>query len=201
MSIPVTLAVEDVLSEAVTKQLIADANPEMVIDQVIGRQGFGFLKNKLRALNHAAHNGIVSVMVADLDTHECPERLRRNWFDLNLHPNLIFRVAVKEIEAWLLADAVGMSEFMGIPEGRIPSAVDQVENPKEVVVNLARRSRRASLRKALVPAVGSSSSVGLEYNDFMLEYTRSFWSLGRALERSGSLRRAHAAIRGFRFVE
>lgn len=200
MSIPVTLAVEDILSEAVARQMMADANPLLVVDQVIGHQGYGFLKLKLRALNQAAHNGVVSVVVADLDAHETPELLRRSWLDLDLHPNLIFRVAVREIEAWLLADAIGMSEFLGIPEGRIPVDIERVGNPKELVVNLARRSRKASIKKALVPGVGSSSCVGLEYNDFMLGYTRSHWSLARAMERSESMRRAHAAIREFQFV-
>ncbi len=200
MTLSVTLAVEDVLSEAVGRKLIAMANPQFVVEQVIGNQGFGFLKTKVRALNNAAHNGVVSIIIADLDECGCPDKLRRDWLGLDIHPNLMFRVAVKEVEAWLLADHVGLASYFAIPEGRIPQLSDAIANPKQVVVNLARRSRKSSLRKAMVPLNNSRSAVGSEYNNFMLEFIRSGWSLARARRRSRSLDKAYIALQNFRFA-
>jgi len=198
MTVTVTLAIEDVLSEAIAKKVVSATNPDLIIDQVIGNQGFGYLKNKIRALNHAAHNGVVTIMVADLDDAECPARLREEWLKGEMHPNLVFRVAVREIEAWLLADHEGLADFLSIPRGRIPQVVDEIPNPKQLIVNLARRSRKSWLKKALVPSNGSSSSVGAEYNNCLLSFIRDDWSLHRARARSESLNRAFFALQRFR---
>jgi hypothetical protein len=195
--IDVTLAVEDSLSEAVGRKLITSANPRLVVDRVMGMRGFGYLKSKIEALNQAAHNGIVSVVIADLDDGKCPEKLRRDWLRGDPHRNLLFRVAVKEIESWLLADHQGLAQFFGIPEGRIPQHADEIPNPKQVVVNLARSSKKSDLRGAIVPRQGSSSAVGPEYNNVMLAYVDKEWNLLRARPRSGSLERAYLALQRF----
>lgn len=198
MTVSVTLAVEDVLSEAVGRKLIAIASPDLIVDQVIGKQGFGFLKSKVGALNNAAHNGVVSVVIADLDSGECPDKLRRDWLRGAIHHNLLFRVAVREVESWLLADHQGFAKFFGVPEGRIPQIADQVVDPKQTVVNLVRASRKSALKAALVPSRGAATTVGPEYNSTMLRYVDTDWDLPRARHRSVSLDRAYLALQRFR---
>jgi hypothetical protein len=53
------------------------------------------------------------------------------------HPNLLLRVAVREVEAWLFAHKTAFAEFLGVSRDLIPDNVEQVENPKEFVVTLA----------------------------------------------------------------
>jgi len=36
------------------------------------------------------------------------------------HPNFLFRVAVREVEAWLLAHREGIARFLGISEHLVP---------------------------------------------------------------------------------
>jgi len=44
----------------------------------------------------------------------------KKWLPYPKHPNLLFRVAVKEVEAWLLAHRAAFATFLGISDKLIP---------------------------------------------------------------------------------
>ena len=183
----VVLAVEDRLSDAVATKILEKFGVEIV--KRIGYQGKSDLKRKTPELNRAA-NGITVFMLTDLDSpRDCPPKLIRSWVKGILNPGFCFRVAVMEIESWIMADRIGCAAFLSIPLHRIPSLTDDILNPKEFLVSLARRSKKKTVRAALVPAQGATLSVGNEYNALLSEFISEHWDLERAATVSPSLKR------------
>jgi hypothetical protein len=88
-----------------------------------------------------------------------------------------------------------MAEYLGVPEGALPSDPDAERDPTVTLVNLARRSGRGAIRKRLVPKPGASAQVGPGYEAAVIEFGTEYWSLERAARRSDSLRRARAALK------
>ncbi len=109
---------------------------------------------------------------------------------------MCFRIAVREMEAWLLADAHEFSAFFDVEETLVPGDPDAEADPTTVIVNLARKSRSGAIRRALVPPPGSSTVVGPLYEAKIIEFGERHWNLARAARRSESLRRARKALRG-----
>ena len=183
----VILAVEDRLSDAVATKILETFDAKIV--KRIGFQGKSDLEGKTPELNRAA-NGITVFMLTDLDTpRECPPGLIRSWVRGTLNPRFFFRVAVMEVESWIMADRMGFSDFLSVPLHRIPSPTDNILNPKEFLLSLARRSKKKAVREALVPAQGATLSVGNEYNTLLSEFVRKHWNLERAASVSPSLKR------------
>lgn len=183
----VILAVEDRLSDAVATKILETFGIKIV--KRIGFQGKSDLERKTPELNRAA-NGIAVFMLTDLDSpRDCPPRLIRSWTRDTLNPKFFFRVAVMEIESWVMADRMGFAAFLSIPLHRIPSPTDNILNPKEFLVSLARKSKKKAVREALVPAQGATLSVGNEYNTLLSEFVRDYWDLERAASVSPSLKR------------
>ena len=183
----VILAIEDRLSDAVATKILEKFGIEIV--KRIGFQGKSDLERKARELNRAA-NGITVFMLTDLDSpRDCPPRLVRSWIRGTLNPKFFFRVAVMEVESWVMADRIGFAGFLSVPLHRIPSPTDNILNPKEFLVSLARRSRKKAIREALIPAQGATLSVGNEYNTLLSEFVQDHWDLERAASASPSLKR------------
>ncbi len=183
----VVLAVEDRLSDAVATKILEKFDVEIV--KRIGYKGKSDLERKTLELNRAA-NGITVFMLTDLDSpRDCPPRLIQSWVKGTLNPRFFFRVAVMEVESWIMADRIGFAAFLSIPSHQIPSPTDDILNPKEFLVSLARRSRKKTVREALVPMPSANFSVGIEYNTLLSEFVREHWNLERAATVSPSLKR------------
>lgn len=183
----VILAVEDSLSGAVATKILETFDVKIV--KRIGFQGKSDLERKTPELNRVA-NGITVFMLTDLDSpRECPPGLIRSWIRGSLSPKFFFRVAVMEVESWVMADRMGFADFLSIPLHRIPSPTDAILNPKEFLLSLAKRSKKKTVREALVPAQGATFSVGNEYNTLLSEFVQDHWNLERAASASPSLKR------------
>jgi hypothetical protein len=98
------------------------------------------------------------------------------------------------IESWLLADREAAAGVLGVPVQKLPREPDTLAHPKREVINLARRSSKASVRRALLPEPQSGALVGVDYRTFMERYIRDSWRPRAAAESSPSLRRALAKI-------
>ena len=98
------------------------------------------------------------------------------------------RLAVRMIESWLMADRESFAEHLGLRVSQVPAQPDLIAHPKLKVVELARQSRKRSVRQALVPA--GAGAVGAEYMPFMAGFVDSHWQQLRARVRSPSLERA-----------
>ena len=183
----VILAIEDRLSDAVATKILEKFGIEIV--ERIGFQGKSHLERKTPEFNRAA-NGITVFMLTDLDSpRDCPPGLIRSWIKGSLNPKFFFRVAVMEVESWVMADRIGFAAFLSIPLHRIPSSTDDILNPKEFLISLARRSKRKTVREALVPTQGSTLSIGNQYNTLLSEFVQDHWNLERAATASPSLKR------------
>lgn len=188
--IPLHLAVEDDLSESVVRRLLLDTGGDFFVGTVFGRGGFGYLRSRAQNWNAAAAAGTPIFLLTDLDQHPCPSRLIEEWLASEPHSNLIFRVAVREVESWLLADREGLADFLGVTDVVIPVQPDELPDPKQSLVNVARRSRTRRLRESIVPRRGSTAPQGPDYNGCLGDFVRNHWNRNGAMQRSPSLSRA-----------
>jgi hypothetical protein len=106
-------------------------------------------------------------------------------------------VAVREVESWLLADREGFAQFLGINDVLVPDQPDKVADPKQTLINLARRSRRRALKQSIVPRPGSTAIQGPDYNGCLGDFVRSQWNSNAAKDRSPSLNRAWQRVMSF----
>jgi hypothetical protein len=143
--------------------------------------------------NQAARQCLVFGLT-DLDHKPCPSGLISKHLKNGKHPNFILRIAERELESWLLADIEAMAKYLKLSQNIFPNNPDAESDPKQTLVNLARRSTRTALREDLVPESGSKGVVGRGYVSRMKEFIESKWRPLKAQQRSESLRRAIAAI-------
>ena len=189
----IILAVEDVLGEAVSVRILASLG--IAVTQRLGLKGKSYLQRKAQSLNQTAR-GFAVFMLTDQDSpNPCPPQLIRSWIKGPRHPHFFLRIAVMEVEAWVMADREGMAGFLSIPPSRIPLDTDALTHPKEFLVSLARSSNKARLRADLVPKPGATSKVGPGYNARLGEFVRLHWNVERASQASNSLKRTLARLR------
>lgn len=104
------------------------------------------------------------------------------------------RVAVRAMESWLLADHTAFAEEFAVFANRLPAWPDELEDPKEHLIALCRRSRRTEIRIAMTPRPGSGRRVGAQYTDRIIAFARYKWDPDRAAQRSPSLARTLRAL-------
>lgn len=197
--IPIYIAVEDALGERLARKLLNHGARPFSIGACFGKQGKSYLQRKIKGFNSAARVTPFLVLT-DLDSDECAPLLVKSWLPGRTWPNLLFRIAVTEAESWVMADRGGLARYLGVDEKLVPAHPDNVRNAKEKLVEIARRSTKSLLRKALVPADGSSARVGPDYNGCLAVFLENHWDIRRAIKRSPSLRRALDALLSFKPV-
>lgn len=197
--VAISLAVEDQLSEAVLKKILSFAKDRYMVSTCYNRGGFGYLKKNIAGFNNAA-KGIPFIVLTDLDTSECPPALIREWLPYPKHSNLLFRIAVREVEAWLLADWHGFTRYLGIAMKDIHSDVDSINNPKKILIELAQKSRKRRLREAIVPGTKSDAKQGPDYNGALITFVNEFWDIKAAMGKSLSLKKTVKAVIDFKPV-
>lgn len=185
--IPVNLATEDRLSEAVLRRVLEHVGRGYSVGTAYGRTGFGYLRKTITGWNSAAR-GVPFVVLVDLDRLPCPRYLIESWLGTTQHPNLLVRIAVREVESWLLADAANLSSYLSISARWVPDDPDNLPDPKQALINLAARSRSADIRSRLVPKQGSTARQGRDHNS-LSTFVNSAWDVDLARSKSPSLRR------------
>lgn len=193
--VSVSAAVEGLVDEAVAKRIISETGG--LVGTVYGKAGKTALRGRMAGYNSAARHAPWFVLV-DLD-HEadCAARLRREWISAPAS-QLCFRVAVREIEAWLMADKERLARFLSIPIERIPDNPETVENPKEQMVQLAASSKERDIREDMVPRPNSGRTVGPAYTSRLIEFVtirQNGWRPDVAQTRANSLQRAITCLR------
>ena len=191
MNPPVSAVVEGIVDEAVVKRLLAEKG--IPPGETYGKQGKDYIRKKVNAYNSAAHHAPWIVLV-DLDEDaQCAPPLRASWLPKPA-PFMCFRIAVREVEAWLLADRARIAAFLHGAVSAGPRSPEELPDPKETVVNLARRSRLRAIREDMVPDARSGRIVGPAYASRMIEYAERVWRPQVAADGAPSLRRAVACI-------
>lgn len=143
---------EDLLSDAVSRKLFSELFPDVEFIFISNvKRGCGNIKNKVNSYNRAANKMHVFILV-DLDTASCAPLLLENWFQGPLRECLIFRVAVREVESWLLADVEGLTRFLDLKKDFIRKETknpDSLADPKAKLLALVTRCKKRELKKML----------------------------------------------------
>lgn len=183
---PVSGAVEGIVDEAVLRRLCEHVGGSLGTVHVKG--GKHRLLHRLGGYNKAARFGPWAVLV-DLDQdRECVVDFVRHWLPYPAE-HMRFRVCVRQVETWLLADRERLSAFLAVPRATVPRDPDRCGHAKHEMVNLAGRSTRRAVREEMVPRPRSGRPTGPAYSARLIEFAREHWRPDVAAERSESLQR------------
>jgi hypothetical protein len=186
MSVWLTAAVEGLFDEAVMKRIVREVGAQL--GTVYGKKGKHALLQKLGGYNAAAERAPWIVLV-DLDRDaDCAPPFRARCLP-GAASYMCFRIAVRTTETWLLADRERFSRFLGVRISSLPLLPEDVDDPKQLVVDLARRSSRSDIRSDLVPRTNSGRRVGGAYVDRLTGFVMGSWRPERAAANADSLRR------------
>lgn len=192
----IALVVEDVLSLVLMEKLLAHCGRSYTVLRPLVERGVGNIYKSI-AKYRSASRALPHVVLVDLDQSACAPQLREQWGVASVPKSMLFRVAVREVEAWVLADREGFAGFAGIPVNKISAAPESLADPKQELINLVRRSRNRRLAAELVPVQGSAVSMGPLYNERLGQFVREGWSVDAAMEHSPSLARTLNRLQTF----
>lgn len=155
-------------------------------------RGFGKLKKTAKSFVDTTRNGCWAIFITDLDNIDSIQSLCNEWFSLPcfrlLPPQMVFRVAVREVESWIMADVQGISEFFNIHESNFSDDPDSLPDPKQYLLNLIRRKCRKKVFQNMLPE--DNQCIGIEYNPQLKKFINQNWDIERAMAKSTSLQRA-----------
>ncbi len=197
--------VEDAPSAAVAKKLVAQRN-SVLAQKLHFRDGFPAIMDGYSAIKkncpgflNMARGGLYTFSITDLDTRACAGDLIRDWFSIpalqpvTLPKEVVFRVAVREVEAWIMADRHAWARYIGIPAEDFPDVPDVLPDPKQHLLNIIQRKGMKKLHKEMLPS--GTAHIGPRYNEVLCDFVSDGWSPSRAAQNSPSLKRAIDALR------
>lgn len=186
----VTLVGEGTIDIAVGTRLAEDAGHS--VHRTYPQRGKHNLDRQLPGYNNAARFAPWLVL-RDLDTDaSCAPTLARQLLPQPAR-YMSFRIAVRAVEAWLLADTEAFAEFFSVSHTRIPATPDELGDPKRALVDVVALSTSASIRKAILPGP-VTRKVGPGYTGAVIAFVNAHWNIGRARKASPSLDRCVAAL-------
>lgn len=179
--------VEGITDEAMARRLATAAGHQL--GACYGKKGYPWIEQHAESFNGLASSIPILTLLDFMDIGlPCPPEVVRRWLP-NLHPHMIFRVVVRELESWLLADREGIANFFRLALEKIPQTSEILPDPKQSLVNLARRARSSSVRSALVPQPGTTAQVGRLYTSEISRFIQEYWNLDQARLNAQSLHR------------
>lgn len=177
--------VEGEIDEIIAHQIISRLGHEIGVGY--GKRGVGYIQKKIQNFNETAQSILYLVLVDFMDTKlECPAQVISNWLP-NKNELMFFRVVVREIESWVLADRESLAAFLNVNIELIPAKPENEPDPKRKLVNIARKSRSKKIRDALVPDQNSTAQVGKLYTSEIKRFVSDFWNIDTARKNSPSL--------------
>lgn len=193
LSTYVNIVVEGITDKPVIMRLFDHVG--LVAGHVHGEKGKGQILKSLPRYNAAAKFENWFILV-DLDKDaECASKAIEIWLPKPSHEiGMHFRVAVRALEAWLMADSEHLADFLQVSPSKLPLYPDKENYPKQSLVNIARRSKSKQIREDMVPRQNASSIVGLGYAARLNEFTQKHWRPNEARQRSESLHRCMKAL-------
>lgn len=176
------------------RRLLRDRPVQYAIGPVFKKGGFGYLKKQSPAFNNMAKACPV-LLLTDLDQRPCAMDLLEDWVKTPKHPDFLLRVAVREVEAWLLASDAALKQFFG-NRGTVEFPTpEKLEDPKSVLLKLAAGSPRRDIRDAIMRRdSGGNLHQGPAYNSTLSEFVDRYWQLEVASMRCPSLNRMLKAL-------
>jgi hypothetical protein len=194
----IVLAVEDSLSESIGRQIARSAGWDVTGQPKINNGKSQLEKNFEKYCQRARREAVLLIVDMDRSSvrHPCPSVLIDEWAKGHgIPPKMFFRVAVHEIESWLMADHEAMQILIG-HNVKLPPNPDALVDPKMVLLNMLKQVKR-HLRDGVVRVHGSNVSQGVAYNAVLGKLVDEHWSPERAAQKSESLSRAFSRLREF----
>lgn len=193
-TIPLTLVIEDDLSLDVANRIVRETENPFYIDRVfpdISRQkasrGSGYVFKRINGFNRAAQF-TKYLILTDLDQNECAPALISTLLKKEKHPNLSLRIAVREVESWLIADRINLADYFGISQDIVEPEPETLLDPKNHIFTLAKRSRKRDIKTG-IPPEDSTARIGAMYNPLLRDFVQTSWDFRAAMKNSDSLRR------------
>jgi len=187
-----TSVYEDELTHQVMLKIYNFFNDRFSELRAIPCYGFGKIKRQIEAYNEAAKYGHYFI-ITDLDNNDCAPSLIREWLPIRINNQLLFRIAVHEVESWLLADRENFAAFFSINQNLVPLKPDNEADPKRIVIYLAKKSRKKEIREAIVP-IDDYAINGPGYNIQFQRFIHNTWNINSARKNSPSLDRTIKAF-------
>jgi hypothetical protein len=163
-----------------------------------GGRGKKHLMGRLSGYNNAARHGPWLVLI-DLDRDaDCAPEIHHVWLESPARL-MCFRIAVREVESWLLGDRERFAKLLSVTPKRISPTPESLNDPKEYVIGLARLSRKRAIREEMLPRPGSGRSVGPAYTSRLMQFVYDEiggWRPGVAQHACPSLAKCLACLRG-----
>ena len=192
--IPIYLAVEDDLSEIMLRRILRARPVEYVVSAVFKHGGFGYLKKQTQAFNNMAKACPV-LMLTDLDQLRCAPELIEDWLKQPKHPDFLLRVAVREVEAWLLACDEPLGKYLRTRQPFFFHDPEALGDPKLELLKLAERSSRRDIREAIARRdTGGNLRQGPAYNSVLSAFVDQIWKPKPAATKCPSLKRVIKAL-------
>lgn len=192
MTFPITVAVEGLTDEAVVIALFK--NMDLALGTRYITRGKGLLDKNITGYNNAAQHHPWFVL-RDFDHDEkCPPLLVKRLLP-NPSRQMCFRLAVREVECWLMADAERFSDYMGISKTILPDNPESLDDPKAFVINAVMKSRNRRIKEDVTPRPNSGSRVGPAYGSAISEFAQKHWRPEKAAKKSDSLKRCMERLR------
>lgn len=182
----VNFVIEDDVHLNIIRKIISDILPQITIGKILGRRGNTYIRSNLRSFNEAARF-TPFIVLTDLDMIDCVPKLLEEWISFNKSQNLFFNVAIREAEAWLIADRRGFANYLGVSASSVERNVEDIIDPKQYIVSMARRSRKRYIREGIIPA--GTAKVGKLYNSILEKFIQEEWNIQEAKANSISLTR------------
>ena len=156
------------------------------------------LKKMIPAVRNMAKAGITVFILTDLDSVVCAPELIKSWAPMQreqreMPAGFLFRVAVREVESWLIADRDALAATLGIPRLNFSADPDSLDDPKAHLLGVIRAKGKRRIHRDMLP--GLNSKIGPEYNNVLCGFVMKQWDPERAAVHSSSLRRALEALK------
>ncbi|MCC5931299.1 MAG: DUF4276 family protein [Cyclobacteriaceae bacterium] len=193
----INIVFEDVVSEFLMYAVLESFENKFHVVNSYHGNGYGYIKKNIDGFNQASA-AIPFFVLTDLDNYICPTALMTDWFKNPMHQNLIFRIAIREVESWILADYHAFAQFTGLSEQIIPKNPDNLRDPKKTIIDLIKRCKKRELREDIIP-INNNASIGPNYNERLIDYILNFWNLHVARRNSESLNRTCLNLEKFVF--
>ena len=181
---------------AVLKRVVMSSGARFSVAREFVERGAGNIKRSVSKYKNSSHV-FPHLVLTDLDDAICPAALRVHWDVADLPARMLFRVAVRETESWLLGDRTGFARFAGIPLNKMPLRPEILSRPKETLMSLTKRGRNRRLAVELVPAAGSGARIGPLYNERLVPFVVGQWDIDAAGAQCPSLQRMRDRLQGF----
>ncbi len=193
----INIICEDSLHVAVIRRLIDIYNPSLRIN-VINKLGSRSEIEKRIVIYNGSPEDVSYFIMIDLDSDQCAPALINKLLPRGVNSNNIVRIAVRQIESWLLADSKNLSSYFGIKNSLIPNNTDMLSNSKNFLIEIAKQSNRSIIKCNIVPDSAGTAKQGPDYNYPLIIFILEKWDPNAGMIKSDSLKKAIDAVRRFK---